>query len=90
MYLYVDNWHQISSYSYEVLPIAIVSKYKLIPLTMWLILMGVTTRPAMAQGEDDKAVTYVNSKTSFGSLGIVKGVDRLIYISDTNMVEGHR
>jgi len=36
----------------------------------------------MVEGKDDKVVMYVNSETGFGSLGIVKGVDRLIYISD--------
>jgi len=35
-----------------------------------------------------KAVTYENSETGFGSLTIVKGVDCLIYISDTDMQEG--
>jgi len=44
----------------------------------------------MVGGKDDKAVTYVNSETGFGSLRIVKGVDRLIDISDTDMEEGHR
>jgi hypothetical protein len=37
-----------------------------------------------------KAVTYENSEIGFGSFRIVKGVDRLIYLSDTNMEEGHR
>jgi len=37
-----------------------------------------------------KAVTYENSTAGFGSLRIVKGVDHLIYISDTDMEEGHR
>jgi len=37
-----------------------------------------------------KAVTYENSKTGFGSLRIVKGVDRLIYISDSDMQKGQR
>jgi hypothetical protein len=44
----------------------------------------------MVEGRDDKAVRYVNSETGFGSLRIGKGVDRLIYISDTDMEEGHR
>jgi len=44
----------------------------------------------MVEGKDDEAVTYENSETGFGSLRIVKDVDRLIYISDTNMEEGHR
>jgi len=37
-----------------------------------------------------KAVTYENSEMCFGSLRIVEGVDVLIYISDTDMDEGHR
>jgi hypothetical protein len=37
-----------------------------------------------------KTVTCENSETGFGSLRIVNGVDRLIYISDTDMEEGHR
>jgi hypothetical protein len=37
-----------------------------------------------------KAVTYENSETGFSSLEIVNGVDRVIYISDTNMEEGHQ
>ena len=41
----------------------------------------------MVQGKDDKAVTYVNSQTGFRSLRIVKGVDRLIYIGDTDIEE---
>jgi len=44
----------------------------------------------MLEGKDEKAVTYVNSETGFGSLRIVKGVDRLIYISNTDMEEGHQ
>jgi len=44
----------------------------------------------MVEGKDDEEVTYVNSKTGFDSRRIVKGVDHLIYISDTNMEEGHR
>jgi len=52
--------------------------------------MGVRTRPSLVEGKDDTAVTYENSKTGFGSLRIVEGVDRLIYISDTDMEEGHR
>jgi len=43
----------------------------------------------MVVGKDDKTVTYVNSHTGFGSLRIVKGVDREIYISDTDMEEGN-
>jgi hypothetical protein len=52
--------------------------------------MGVRTRPSIVDGKDDKAVMFVNSETGFGSLRIVKGVDRLIYISDTYMKEGYR
>jgi hypothetical protein len=37
-----------------------------------------------------KAVTYENSETHFGSLRIVKGVDSLVYISDTDMEEGYQ
>jgi len=44
----------------------------------------------MVESKDDEAVMYVNSETGFGSLRIVKGVDCLIYISDTDMEEGHR
>jgi hypothetical protein len=36
------------------------------------------------------AVTYENSEIGFGSLRTVKAVDHVIYISDTDMVEGHR
>jgi hypothetical protein len=49
----------------------------------------VRTQRSVIHGKDDKAVTYVNSETGFGSLRIVKGVHRLIYISDTDMEEGH-
>jgi hypothetical protein len=52
--------------------------------------MGVGTRPSMVEGKDDVAVTYVNSKTGSDSLRIVKGVDRLIYISNTEVEEGHQ
>jgi len=44
----------------------------------------------MVEGRMTKAVANENSKTGFGSLRIVKGVDRLIYISDTDMEEGHQ
>jgi hypothetical protein len=43
----------------------------------------------MVEGKDHKAVTYVNFHTLFGSLKIVQGVDRLLYISYTNKKEGH-
>ena len=73
----------------EVSPIVIVSQYELITLLTKLILMGVRTPPSMVESKDDKAVTYVKSETGFGCLRIVKGVDRLIYSSDTDMEEGH-
>jgi len=44
----------------------------------------------MVEEKDDKAVMYVNSETGFGSLRIVKGLEHLMYISDSDMVEGHR
>jgi hypothetical protein len=44
----------------------------------------------MVDAKDDKAGTYVNSETGFDSLRIVKGVDHLICISDTDMEEGYR
>jgi hypothetical protein len=52
--------------------------------------MGVRTQLSMVDGKDYKAVTYVNSETGFGNLSIVQGVDRLIYIMDTDMKEGHQ
>jgi hypothetical protein len=51
--------------------------------------MGVRTQPAMVEGKDDNAGMNVNSKAGFASLRIDKGVDSLIYISDTDMEEGH-
>jgi len=44
----------------------------------------------MVEGKDDEAVRYVNSETGFDSFRIVKGVDRLLNISNTDMEEGHR
>jgi len=44
----------------------------------------------MVEAKDGMVVTYVNSETGLGSLRIVKGVDRLTYIRDTNLEEGHR
>jgi hypothetical protein len=44
----------------------------------------------MVEGKDDKAITYVNSETGFGNLWNVKGVDCLMYISDTDMEGGYR
>jgi len=44
----------------------------------------------MVDGKDDKPVTYKNSETGFGSLRIIKGVDHLIYICDSDMEEGRR
>jgi hypothetical protein len=39
---------------------------------------------------DDKAIRNEHSRTGFGSPRIVKGVDCLISISDTDMGEGHQ
>jgi len=78
--LLVDNWLQTSSYPYGVSPIAIVSQYEHITWMMYLILPGVRTQLSMVEAKDDEAVMYVNSNVGFGSLKIVKGVDRLIYI----------
>lgn len=39
--------------------------------------------------KNDEAVMYVNCETSFGSLRIVKGVNHLIYSSNTNTEKGH-
>jgi hypothetical protein len=36
-----------------------------------------------------KMVTYENSEAGIGSLRIVKGIDRQIYISDPDMKDGH-
>jgi len=44
----------------------------------------------MVEGKDDKVVKYVNSEAGFGSPRIVKGVDCLIYMSNTDMEEGHQ
>jgi hypothetical protein len=52
--------------------------------------MGVRTRPSMVGGKDDKAVMYEISETGFGCLRIDKAVDRLIYIRNTDMEEGHQ
>jgi len=43
----------------------------------------------MVESKDDRAVTYVHSKSGFGSLSIDEGVDHLIYISYTDTEEGH-
>jgi hypothetical protein len=43
----------------------------------------------MVESKDDKAVTCENSETGFGSHRIVKGVDRLIYIDNPDLEEGH-
>jgi len=55
-----------------------------------LILIGDRTRQSMVEGNDVQSGMYVNSETGFASRRIVKGVDRLLYISDTDMEEGHR
>jgi len=52
--------------------------------------MGVGYWPSRVERKDDEAVTYVNSETGVHSLRIVKGVNRLIYISDTDLEEEHR
>jgi hypothetical protein len=52
--------------------------------------MAVGIRPSMVEGKDDEAVMYMNCKTGSDSLSMIKGVDRMIDISDTNMEEGHR
>jgi len=57
-----------------------VSQYEHITWMMYLILPGVRTQLSMVEAKDDEAVMYVNSNVGFGSLKIVKGVDRLIYI----------
>jgi hypothetical protein len=44
----------------------------------------------MVESKDAEAVTFVDSELGFGYLGIVEGVDCLIYISNTNMEEGHQ
>jgi len=44
----------------------------------------------MVEGKNDEVVTHVNSEIGFDSFRIVKGVDRLVYISETDMEEGHR
>jgi len=44
----------------------------------------------MVEAKDEDAVTYVNSEIGLGSLKIVKGVDLLIYINDTDMQEEPR
>jgi hypothetical protein len=44
----------------------------------------------MVEARMKEAVTNENFETGFGSLRIVKDVDRLIYICNTNMEEGHR
>jgi len=50
--------------------------------------MIVRTRLLMVEGKDDKIVMNENSEIGFGSLRIVQDVDRLIYISDTDIEEG--
>jgi hypothetical protein len=44
----------------------------------------------MVEARMTKAVTNENSESGLGSLRIVKGMDRLIYINHTDMEEGHR
>jgi hypothetical protein len=52
--------------------------------------MGVRTKTSTVEITMTKAVTNENSETGFGSLRIVKGGECLIYISDTDMEEGHQ
>jgi len=52
--------------------------------------MGVRTRLSMVEGKDAEAVMDVTTEIGFDSPRIVKGVDCLIYISDTDMEEGDR
>jgi len=40
--------------------------------------------------KNDEAVGYVNCETGFRSQRSIQGVNRLIYISDTNREERHR
>jgi hypothetical protein len=51
--------------------------------------MRVRTQPLMVNRRIPNAVRYENSNASFASLRIVKGVDCPIYMSNTNMEEGH-
>jgi hypothetical protein len=44
----------------------------------------------MVEGKDDEAYTYVNCETGFGNLTILIGLDHLIYISDSDIDEGHQ
>ena len=85
--LIVDNWLQISSYWFKVLPLASVSQYENITLLTLLILLGVTTRPSMVVGKDDEAVNNVISESSFGCHMIVKVLDHRIYLSKTDIEE---
>jgi len=83
----VDNWLEINSYWFKVLPLARVSQYENITLLTWLNLLGVTTRPSMVMGNDDEAVNNVISETSFGCLTSVKVLDNVIYLSKTDIEE---
>jgi len=44
----------------------------------------------MVESKNDEAVMYVKSETGFCNFRIVKGVDHLIYISNTDMEERHQ
>jgi hypothetical protein len=83
----VENWLEISSYSFKLLSLARVSQYEKITLLTCLILLGVTTRPSMVMGNDDEAVNNVISETSFGCCTIVKIWDHVIYLSNTDIEE---
>jgi hypothetical protein len=43
----------------------------------------------MVESKDDNTVTYENSEIGFGSHRIVKGVNDLMYIRETDMEQGH-
>jgi hypothetical protein len=44
----------------------------------------------MVEGKNDEAATNENSETGCDSLSIVKGVDHLRYIGNTNSEDAHR
>lgn len=85
----VDNWHHINSYLYDVSPIPIRSQTQHIPFMTYIILLGVRTRLSLVDVKDEEAVMYVITETDFLSFSIIHGVDRPIYISDTEMEKKH-
>jgi hypothetical protein len=50
---------------------------------------GIQNLTINGRRKDHKGSTYVNSEVGFGSVRIANDVDRVIYISDTVMEEGH-